>query len=49
MGWQLNDALAQAAADLPIAFQIGNQPGRNLAIYGYDDMLIDECNHKTDW
>jgi len=49
MGWPLASALRQAADDLPPVSGFPVQPGRNLEIYGYDVLRIDEFNHKSDW
>jgi hypothetical protein len=48
-GETLNQAIIDARNILPPTDNFNPQPGAALEIYGYDDMRIDEYNHRTDW
>jgi len=45
---RLKDALEDAKNDLPPS-GLSIEPGEHLQIYGYDDLRIDEFNHRSDW
>lgn len=49
LGWALNDALEQAADDLPPVTGFSIQPGRHLQIFGFDDLRINDFNYRADW
>lgn len=47
-GEQLKDAIQHAIDDLPSS-GLGIDPGTKLIIYGYENLRIDEYNHKSNW